>query len=38
MDSGTCICGSAIKRKIKVRMMCSEYLEPEEYEIDIEVV
>lgn len=26
------------KWKIKVRMMCSEYLEPEEYEIDIEVV
>ena len=26
------------KGKIKVRMMCSEYLEPEEYEIDIEVV
>lgn len=26
------------KGKIKVRMMCSEYLESEEYEIDIEVV
>lgn len=26
------------KGRIKVRMMCSEYLEPEEYEIDIEVV
>lgn len=38
MDLGTYICGSAIKRKIKVRIMCFEYLEPEEYEIDIEVV
>ncbi len=26
------------KGKINIRMMCSEYLEPEEYEIDIEVV
>ncbi len=26
------------KGRIKVRMMCSEYLEPEEYEMDIKVV